>query len=317
MIRSGIARTFLGLNVVFSLLTGFACLLAAGHVADLLFALPSNWQETVIRLLGIGLLVFAIDLLLMATNKHVAKAQIHLICLADLGWIVGSAGILAFADDLFSSVGVTILVAIAVLVAVFALGQLFGARLIVPSPAVAAIERDGRTLVASVKRSVAAPVDTVWQVMIDHPAYADVADNISKVEVISGQGLGMQRKCYGLKGESWSETCDVYEEGRLFGFRIHTDAPDYPYPFTELSGRWSVIPEQEGSTFSIVIRATLKGNRLMRAVFMNVGTRQFRTILIDLADAWASRMESHGGVQMSARAERANDVHRGTKLQAQ
>lgn len=310
MTRSGLARTFLGLNASFSLFTGVACLLAAASVADVLFASPADWLAAVIRLLGVGLLVFAIDLLLMAANKHVTKVQVHLICLADLGWIAASAGLLAFAAHLFSSVGVTIVVVVAGFVAFFAIGQFVGARSIVPSPAVAAVQREERTLVASVKRSVAAPVDAVWQAMIDHPAYADVADNLSKVEVISGQGLGMQRKCYGLKGESWSETCDIFEEGHLFGFKIHTDAPDYPYPFTDLSGRWSVVPDQGGSAFSIVIRATLKGNWLMRTLFLIVGARQFRTILINLADAWAARMENQADAQTSARTERAKEMQR-------
>ena len=303
MTRSGFARTFLGLNAAFSLFTGLACLLAARSVADVLFASPADWQATVIRLLGVGLLVFAIDLLLMVANKHVTKTQIQLICLADLGWVAVSAGVLTFADFLFSSSGVIMILVVAGLVAVFAVGQFVGARSIVPSPAATAIQREGRTLVASVKRSVEAPVDAVWQVMIDHPAYADVADNIAKVEVVSGQGLGMKRKCYGLKGESWSETCDIFEDGHLFGFKIHTDAPDYPYPFAELSGRWSVVPNEGGSAFSIVIHATLKGNWLMRTFFLIVGTRQFQTILIDLADAWAARMKIQAGVQTSAHTE--------------
>jgi len=317
MTRSGFARTFLGLNAAFSFLTGMACLLAAGSVVDVLFASPAGWQATLIRLLGVGLLVFAIDLMLMVANKHVTKTQIHLICLADFGWIVASAGLLAFADHLFSSSGVTVVLVVAGFVAAFAIGQMVGARSIVPSPAVAAIQREGRTLVASVKRSVAAPVDTVWQVMIDHPAYADVADNISRVEVISGQGLGMQRKCYGLKGESWSETCDVFEEGHLFGFRIHTDAPDYPYPFAELSGRWSVVPDRGGSAFSIVIHATLKGNWLMRTLFLIIGARQFRAILIDLADAWAAQMENQAGMQASPHTESPREMQRGPVLQMQ
>lgn len=317
MTRSGFARTFLGLNAAFSFLTGMICLSAAGSVVDVLFASPADWQVTVIRLFGVGLLVFAADLLLMVVNRHVIKTQIHLICLADLSWIAASAGLLAFADHLFSSLGATVVLVVAGFVAVFAIGQMVGARSIVPSPAVASIQRKGRTLVASVKRSVAAPVDAVWRVMIDHPAYADVADNISKVEVISGQGLGMQRKCYGLKGESWSETCDVFEEGHLFGFKIHTDAPDYPYPFAELSGRWSVVPNRGGSAFSIVIHATLKGNWLMRTLFLTIGARQFRTILIDLADAWAARMENQAGVEASARTERPNEMQSGPVLQMQ
>lgn len=317
MTRSGLTRSLLGLNAAFSLLTGIACLFAAGSVAGVLFASPADWQTTVVRLLGGGLLIFAIDLLLMAMDKHVTKVQVYLVCLADLGWIAASAGLLAFTDQLFTSSGIITVTVVAAFVAAFAVGQFVGARTIVRSPAVVSIRREGRTLVATVSRFAAAPVETVWQVMTDHPAYADVASNISKVEVISGQGLGMKRKCYGPKDETWSETCDVYEEGHLFGFEINTDAPNYPYPFTALSGRWSVVPKPEGSAFSIVIRATLKGNLLMRMLFLVVGAWQFRTILIDLVDAWAARMEAQAGLQMSEPADMENGMQREPSLQTQ
>ncbi len=128
--------------------------------------------------------------------------------------------------------------------------------------------------------------------MNDHPGYADVASNISKVEVISGNGLGMQRRCFGPKGENWTETCDVFEEGKSFGFKIHTEAPDYPYPIADLQGRWSVSPHGNGSEFAIDITAKPKGNFISRMLFSVVAKRQFRMVLIDLADAWAFKMEN-------------------------
>ena len=136
-----------------------------------------------------------------------------------------------------------------------------------------------------------APEEVVWRVMNDHPGYATVADNISKVEVVKGDGMGMQRKCYGPNGESWLETCNLYEHGRAYGFRVHTDADDYPYPISDLRGEWSLERNGAGSTFTIKIKAAVKGNFLVRAMFKMAAKRQFKVVLMDLADAWAVRME--------------------------
>ncbi len=86
-----------------------------------------------------------------------------------------------------------------------------------------------------------------WQVMTDHEAYGDAADNLRKVEVLSGQGVGMCRRYYDTHGGGWSETCTLWDEGRAYAFSVHTEAPDYPYPLKELTGTWRVDPVEQGS----------------------------------------------------------------------
>ena len=66
--------------------------------------------------------------------------------------------------------------------------------------------------------------EVAWQVMIDHEGYADVAYNLSKVEVVSGRGLGMCRRCYDTSGRGWGETCTLWEEGRAYAFSVDTHA---------------------------------------------------------------------------------------------
>ncbi|HHS89269.1 MAG TPA: SRPBCC family protein, partial [Rhodobacteraceae bacterium] len=197
--------------------------------------------------------------------------------------------------------GTLIVLAVALVVAFFAISQFVSAASIEKPVPLAKVEmRDGK-LHATVKRSVRAPTGIVWEVMTDHPAYADVADNISKVEVLSGDGLGMKRRCYGPKGENWVETCDLHEPGHAYGFRVHTEAEDYPYPFAELSGRWSVERHPVGSEFRIEIVASVKGNTLSRWLFSTMAGPRFKTVLIDLADAWAERMEHEAGKERTAR----------------
>ncbi len=291
MPRSTAARTFLKLNSQFSALNGVALLIAAGLIAPILIANPVDWAALGLRGLGLGLLGFALVLFMLSKNKFVSRSAVNEIVLLDALWVLGSVVLIAFFGDILTTNGVIVVTVIAMVVALFAIAQFAAAAKIEkPVPEASVETRDGK-LYATVKRGVRAPKEIVWDVMTDHPAYADVADNISKVEVLSGDGFGMKRRCYGPKGESWEETCDLFEPGHSYGFRIHTEADDYPYPFAELTGRWTVNEHTVGSEFDIEIVATLKGNAASKWLFATMAKPQFKAIIIDLADAWADRME--------------------------
>lgn len=291
MSRSATARIFLKLNSQFSALNGAALLVAAGLIAPILIANPVDWAALGLRGLGLGLLGFALVLFMLSKNKFVSRSAVNEIVLLDALWVLGSVVLIAFFGDILTANGIIVVTIVAMVVAFFAIAQFAAAAKIQePVPEASVETRDGK-LYATVKRSVRAPKETVWDVMTDHPAYADVADNISKVEVLSGEGLGMKRRCYGPKGENWEETCDLFEPGHSYGFRIHTEADDYPYPFAELTGRWTVKDHSVGSEFDIEIVATLKGNAASKWLFATMAKPQFKAILIDLADAWADRME--------------------------
>ena len=285
------ARRFLGLNSAFSALNGAALVVAGGAIAPLLFEQPVDWAALGLRLVGAGLIGFAALLVLLASNRFVSRGAVREIVVLDVLWVVGSVVAISVFGGVFTTTGVVLVTVVAMVVAFFAIGQ-FAAAARMQSPASEAqVRLQGDTLVATVKRAVNAPPETVWNVMTDHPAYADVASNIAKVEVVQGDGLGMVRRCHGPKGESWQETCDLFEPGQAYGFRIHTEAKDYPYPLTELSGRWSVVPHGTGAQFDIRIMAKPKGNALARWMFAKLAGQQFKSVLIDLADGWALRME--------------------------
>ncbi|MEM0949057.1 MAG: SRPBCC family protein [Pseudomonadota bacterium] len=127
--------------------------------------------------------------------------------------------------------------------------------------------------------------------MSNHAGYADVANNLSEVDIVAGEGLGMQRRCYGPKGENWLETCNLFESGQAYGFKVHTEAEDYRYPLSDLQGEWSVEPMQTGSKFTVRLEATLKGNAIGQAALRALAKRKYRAVLADLADGWAARME--------------------------
>ncbi len=291
MQRSAAARLFLKLNAQFSALNGLALLLAAGWLAPVLFSDPVDWAALALRGLGVGLMGFAALVYARSKNSIVSRAAVNEIAFLDAAWVVGSVVLIAFASGILTTAGTVIVTVVAMAVAFFAITQFASATKIKKPVPVANVTFQNGKLSATVKRAVKAPKSTVWDVMTDHPAYADVADNISKVEVLSDDGLGMKRRCYGPKGEKWEETCDLFEPGNSYGFRIHTEAEDYPYPFAELSGRWSVEDREQGSEFNIKIAAVLKGSALSKWLFAKMAKAQFTAILIDLADAWAERME--------------------------
>ena len=209
----------------------------------------------------------------------------------DLGWILASVAVLVMFGSAFSANGTLVVSAVACVVGAFALGQYLGAQKIVPPASQALIRRMQGKVLLHVSRKVNVPSDVVWRVMTDHPGYADVATNLSRVDVVAGDGEGMQRRCFGPKGENWLETCDLYVEGQVYGFRVHTEAKDYPYPIAALQGRWSVEPKGAASIFAIDIEAVPKGSAVQRFLFSLVAKRQFKAVLVDLAEAWAARME--------------------------
>jgi len=291
MSTTATARIFIAFNAVFSALIGLELIIFPDTTAHLMFTDPPGWEPLVLRLLGVGLVLFALDLLLMATNRFVTKGEVMLIVMADIGWLIASAAIVFLASHVITDAGLLMIAIVAGFVTFFATGQFVGAgRIVAPESRVSIHSNNGK-LTAVVKRVVDAPAETVWDIMTDHPGYADVASNISKVEVLSGEGIGMQRRCFGPKGENWTETCDHFEPGRAFGFKIHTEAPDYPYPISDLRGRWSVAPKGAGSEFSIDIEAIPKGGFLARTLFSLLAKRQFKAVLVDLADAWSRQME--------------------------
>lgn len=296
MERSETARTFLRANAIFSLLTGIGLLFAPGYATRLVFIAQAGWEPVVLRILGIGLNLFGLGLILMARNRFVTKGQVMFITAMDLAWVLGSLLLLIIHGPLFTSVGQAVIIFVAGCVAVFAIGQFVGAQTIAPPLSQASVTVSGGKILATVNRLVNAPQGVVWRVMNDHPGYADVADNLSKVEVVKGEGVGMQRRCYGPKGENWLETCDLYDDGRAFGFRVHTEADDYPYPISDLHGEWSVEPSDTGSRFVISIEAAPKGNLLVQMLFKTATKRHFKTVLVDLAEAWADRMEREARV---------------------
>jgi hypothetical protein len=114
-------KTLMG-NELFSILSGMTILFAQGWVLRIL-GLPENIG---LAILGIGLLVFAVTLVINARRPQVRTSDAWIVVLLDLVWVLGSY-VLIFVVP-FSAEGKWVVGAVAELVSAFAVLQFVGIR---------------------------------------------------------------------------------------------------------------------------------------------------------------------------------------------
>jgi ribosome-associated toxin RatA of RatAB toxin-antitoxin module len=277
--RDRLLRGALLANAAFSTLTGAASLLAAEPIGALT-GLPS----VALRVVGAALLPFAAGLIFLATRRRIDGRLALGASLADFGWVLGTPVVLALVP--VSSAGAALLGAIAVAVAVFGALQLVGLRRTVRS------DGGGPRTVLVASRVVDVSPERAWEVVSDLAGYAEVAPNLSFSRVIGEdtRRAGLERECGDHRGGRWRETCTLWDEGRAYGFRVHTDAPDYPYPFRELEGRWAVERAEGGARVGMRFAASMPGGWLGDLMLAAVLAPRFEQVLDDLFDNWETRM---------------------------
>ena len=107
-------RALLG-NAVFSGVSGLVLLLAAAPVAAATGIQPPG----VLMAVGIGLIGFCVLLLRHVRREHITRAEAVLISALDLGWVLGSIGLLVLYADLFTPTGYIAVIAVAIVVLLF------------------------------------------------------------------------------------------------------------------------------------------------------------------------------------------------------
>jgi len=296
-------RNALTANGFFSALSGLVCLLAPQAIVEFLFQQPFELfgmtPHGVIMTLGLGLILFAAFVLWTARQGFLPVGRAKAVTAMDIGWVLGTGTLLFVAADLFSGPGQAAVLVVAAIVLLFAIEQAIGiATIYQGTHAVSTVTRGDRLTLTATASTHAAP-ERVWHVMSDHERYADVADNLSKVEIVSGDGVGMVRKCFDTAGKSWSETCTLWEEGRAFAFRVHTEAEDYPYPIAGLSGEWSLSQRNEGTQLHLTFRVEAKPGLANRLLFKAMAA-PFSTVCDRLLSNWIAVMEGKAVTSPSA-----------------
>lgn len=139
-------------------------------------------------------------------------------------------------------------------------------------------------------RHIDVPSTIAWEIISDLEKYADYAPNLSHVKIISGDGVGLVRRCADTQGGEWNEECVIWDEGRVYSIQV--DTSDYPYPFTAMQGTWGVEPAGTGTQVTMQfefqpekdppIIGWLMVNVMMRPAFTKIGNK--------LMDNWETAM---------------------------
>ncbi len=287
-------RLALTANGLFSLVTGALCLVFASQLSTLFFAEPFvllGFSSTqVVFELGLGLLLFAALVLWTAAQQFTNRFRARLITIMDAGWVVTSLALLLVGPAVWTSLGAALVLGVAIIVGFFALDQALGlAKLYQGSHEIEA-DYNGKRMTLRATGFTSASPERVWQVMSHQEAYADVADNIESVEVTSGHGADMQRRCTDNAGRSWDETCTLWDEGRAYAFRVHTEAADYPYPIAALSGEWALKPMTDGTQITMTFNVTAKSG-LLNGLMFKMMAAPFSSTCDKLLLRWIGIME--------------------------
>jgi len=236
-------RTALLANALFSSGSGLIMISNPEWVGTLL----GFDAAVIIMFAGVGLVLFAVDLLHQATRQRMQTWRALYASAADFLWVLGSiGGVLVFHETLSTSGIVTVLV-IAGIVFIFGAGQLLG------------IDRLHRNPETGLYRhcilvNTHVPADAIWKVIRDLGTISQYTPSLQESVLLDNKtpGIGAIRQCVDQDGRTWCEECMEFSDiERSFLLRFLTDEPGFPFPASYMLGGWSVMPATNGSTVMI------------------------------------------------------------------
>lgn len=221
------------LNALFSGACGLLLVLAPASVAAWLGP-HVNW---VYEFLGLGLTLFG--LVLGVAAIHPQPLALLAVTAADLAWVIATTATLLVWRDDFTILGWSVVLGTNAMVMGLVWFQL---RAIRNAFRVSDGVPDEYQLCVAVNAPAAA--DAFWRVLADLGAIQRYMLSLTSSALTVGEkpGVGCVRTCENVKGQSWSERCEAWEEGRSVTLAFQTDAPGFPFPFSSMRGGWRVAP---------------------------------------------------------------------------
>lgn len=134
MPRKSLARRALTANAVFSGVSGLALATLAPFWAEALLQSPPVWLSPALQVMGGGLVSFATVLAWLAAAPERTARWTQLVIWADLAWVAMTGVLLVTLWAQFTEAGVTLLIAVAAVVAVFGMLQQRGLRRLPAQP---------------------------------------------------------------------------------------------------------------------------------------------------------------------------------------
>jgi ribosome-associated toxin RatA of RatAB toxin-antitoxin module len=237
-------RNALRLNAATSLAGGLVAAVAPTALDRLLGSGHPGW----VRVVGVGLVVYALDLLVLAGSRMTRLLRwTPYVVGADVAWV--AASIVGIAAGWLSGPGTAVMAAVGLAVGFFAWRQQRAHLGLRASAEWASTDGTPPFEIAEVRAHVAAPASAMWEVITDHELYGRLAPNLGGVQATGPNGPALTRTCSNRAGEEWHETCTLWDPGHRFA--IEVDTSDYPYPLQAMLGEWSVQPAGEGAEVSM------------------------------------------------------------------
>jgi hypothetical protein len=289
-------------NGAFSIASGLFVATAGAWVAGRLGVERSG----VVRVAGLVLAVYGLDLLVVAATRWrlLGAATVGVVA-ADLAWVAGT--VVAVATGWGDPGGGRVLLAAAgVVVAGFAVAQgraLGAARraMVAGGPTIAEISGEApATEAIRVETRTGLSRAALWAAVSDHELFGRLALNLDRVEVVSGVGTDLVRRCVAKGGRHWYETCTIADEGHRRA--VEVDTSTYPYPLDQIGALSYVTDDEEaGSTgrrvgivFQLRARKGLAGQAMM--LFMQAS----RPLAHRIVRGWVAEAEAAGREAVAA-----------------
>ncbi|MEX0828066.1 MAG: SRPBCC family protein [Haliea sp.] len=289
-------------NAMFSATSGLVMVIAPGWIGTML----GIEAAVAYRIVGIGLLIFTMDLIHQATRPRLQTWRALYAVAADLLWVLGSFVGLLFFSAALSYDSVWIVAGVAAIVFTFAIWQLSGIN---------RAHRISQTGVYPLYRHCvmvesSAPADDLWALIRDLGKISRYMPSLRTSMMLNHQltGIGAIRRCVNLAGDAWSERCTVFNDvQRCFAVQFLADEPGFPFPVSRMDGGWHVQATVNGSRVTIwwelVPKSKLMAPLLLPLLAWQVD-RDFPRLIARMTDealGYKSGMEKHSGWQQSAR----------------
>jgi len=265
------------LNALFSGISGITLILFQVSIAKLF----GTENTTVFWVIGTLLLFFTLTIILEIIKQR--PLAVLWIIVQDMLWVIGSIILIVFNPFEITFAGNVIIAIVAVIVLVMAVNQ---------SRALAGLDDEGNTGIKILRfeRMVTANIAEVWRVVSDVANYHDVAPNIDKAEILSGDAVGMVRKC-SHGNDSWTETCTAWNEEKSYTFKVNTDAPDFPFPLNYMQGTFGVHELSDTQT-NMVLSFELRYKRKLYNVILHpVIKSKFKKTIKEVLDKWQNKLK--------------------------
>lgn len=229
-------------NALFSSSCGVLMLLVPSRIGALL----GLQAPLVLQAIGLGLILFALDLIHQATRPRMATWRALYASAGDLLWVLATlAGVLIFPAALSSS-GLLAVIAVAGVVLGLGAWQLWAIQHTHRAPS-------GRGYRHCLGVAVDAPANALWRVVGEIGEIERYMPSLRSSELLGGArpGVGAVRHCVDQAGRSWCEECIAFEPGRSFTVRFRAGAPGFPFPAKEMHGGWEVATADAGSKVTV------------------------------------------------------------------